>query len=265
MGDLTDIIRIASRRPLKDAAFFIAFNIRIGRIEEAVLDVLKISYPEAPDTEINEAVVASKRLAAYCLAIPRYRLNDRDRVRSVLEKAKDDNPGFMPETYLLLEGYARGGEDNVPQAEQKPERFGIDGNALAIFQWITAVLAAIFSYFASAFFLAYFLLELGPPPNLTVASILSLIIFFSPLFIASVLGGISAPNTQAGLASIVFPLATFLLFSLVVGRNAHGFELVFLIYAGVTCTIAALCLDLRKRWRRSRIDRAKREPKASAI
>jgi hypothetical protein len=281
VGDLTDVIRIASRRPLKDAAFFAAFNIRIGRIEETVLDVLKSSHREASDVELNEAIAASNVLEACCLAIPRHRLNDRDKALSVLQEAKDDHPGFMPETYLLMEGYIRAGGENVAQAEQfgrkknsvsspdwadtLPEQLGIDSKTAAILQWIYAALAAIFLYFSSAHLLPFFFLEFVSPSNLTVALILSTTIFFLPLFIASVIGGIAAPSTQAGLASIVFPLSAFLLFNLIATRNAHGFETGLLIDAGATCAIAALCLDVRRRWRRSKINRAKGEPEASTI
>jgi hypothetical protein len=69
VGDLADVVRLASKRPLKDAAFFIAFNIRNGRINENALDVLKSSHMSASDSEINEAISESNRLEAYCLAM----------------------------------------------------------------------------------------------------------------------------------------------------------------------------------------------------
>jgi hypothetical protein len=104
VGDLTDVVRAASQRPLKDAAFLIAFNIKNRRIEENACDVLKNSHMGTSDSEIKEAIAASNKLEAYCLAIPHACLDDRDKAYSVLQKAKDDNPGFMPGTYNLIEG-----------------------------------------------------------------------------------------------------------------------------------------------------------------
>jgi hypothetical protein len=107
VGDLTDVVRVASQRPLRDAAFFTAFARKKGRIEESARDVLKISHMGASESEISQAIAASNELEAYCLAMPRDCLDDRDQVQSVLRKVKDDNPGFQPETYSLIEGYVR--------------------------------------------------------------------------------------------------------------------------------------------------------------
>ena len=281
MGNLTDVIRIASRRPLKDAAFFIAFNIRIGRIEEATPEMLKSSQREASDTEINQALAASNVLEAYCLAIPPRSLNDRDKARSVLQKAKDDNPGFIPETYLLLEGYIRAGEENVAPAEQFggekdrvqgpdwadtfPGQFGIERNLANILQWISAVIVAILSYFALFPLMPFFFLEPFSSPSEPKLLIWSATTIFFPLFLASIMGGIAAPSAQAGLASTIFPLSTFLLFNLMFARNAQGHEIYLLSETGAVCAIAALCLDVRRRWRRSKTDRAKRGPEARTV
>jgi hypothetical protein len=118
VGNLTDVIRVASQRPLKDAAFFIASNIKNGRIEEDALDVLKSSHMRESDSEINEAIAASNKLEAYCLAMPHDCLDDRDEARSVLQKAKDDNPGFISETYSLIEGYVRTSEGTIALGEE---------------------------------------------------------------------------------------------------------------------------------------------------
>jgi hypothetical protein len=118
VGDLTGVVRVASQRPLKDAAFFIAFAIKNRRIEENAHDVLKSSHMGASDSEINQAIAASNELEAYCLAMPHDCLDDRDKVHSVLQKVKDDNPGFLSETYSLIEGYVRKSEGKIALIEE---------------------------------------------------------------------------------------------------------------------------------------------------
>ena len=143
MGDLIDVVRIASGRPLKDAAFFIAFNIRNGRIEENARDALKSSHMEASDSEISEAIAASNKLEAYCRAMPRGCLDDPDKARSVLQKARDDNLGFTSETYDLIEGYVRSSEgETAPGAENNQ-----DENLVANREW------SDIPYFRKPFFL----------------------------------------------------------------------------------------------------------------
>jgi hypothetical protein len=118
VGNLTDVIRVASQRPLKDAAFFIASNIKNRRIEENAFNVLKSSHMGASDSEIDEAIAASNKLEVYCLAMPHDCLDDRDKAHSVLQKAKDDNPGFISETYSLIEGYVRTSKGTIALAEE---------------------------------------------------------------------------------------------------------------------------------------------------
>jgi hypothetical protein len=131
VGDLIDVVRLASQRPLKDAAFFIAFNIKNGRIEESASDALKSSHMGASDSEISEAIAASNRLEAYCLAMPPDCLDDHDKARSVLQKAKDDNPGFTPETYDLIEGYVHPSEAETAFGEEN----NLEENLTANREW----------------------------------------------------------------------------------------------------------------------------------
>lgn len=122
MGDFTDVIRVASQRPLNDAAFFIAFNIRNRRSSESVFDALKSSHMEASLSELNQAIAASSKLEADCLAVPLDRLDDPDEANSVVQKTKDDNPGFIAETYSLIERYIRtSGEETAPDEELDQE------------------------------------------------------------------------------------------------------------------------------------------------
>ena len=143
MGDLIDVVRIASERPLKDAAFFIAFNIRNGRIEENAHDAMKSCHMGVSDSEISEAIAASNKLEAYCRAMPRGCLDDPDKARSVLQKAKDDNPGYTSETYDLIEGYVRSNEEEIEFGEQNDQ----DENLVANREW------SDIPYFRKPFFL----------------------------------------------------------------------------------------------------------------
>jgi hypothetical protein len=143
VGDLIDVVRIASERPLKDAAFFIAFNIRNGRIEENAHDAMKSSHMGVSDSEISEAIAASNKLEAYCRAMPRGCLDDPDKARSVLQKAKDDNPGYTSETYDLIEGYVRSNEEEIEFGEQNDQ----DENLVANREW------SDIPYFRKPFFL----------------------------------------------------------------------------------------------------------------
>jgi hypothetical protein len=122
VGYITEVARIASQRPLKDAAFFIAFNIKKRRIEEHASDVLKISHMGASDEEIKEAIAASNKLEADCLAIPHDLPDDGDKAHSALQKVKEGNPGFMAETYGLLEDYIRKRQSGIAlSADVSPE------------------------------------------------------------------------------------------------------------------------------------------------
>jgi hypothetical protein len=107
VGDLTDVVRRASQRPLKDAAFFVAFNIKIGRVEGNVFDILKSSHFGASDSAISEAIAASNELEAYCRATQCDWVGDPEKARSAVLKAKYDNPRFIPDTYGLIEQYVR--------------------------------------------------------------------------------------------------------------------------------------------------------------
>jgi hypothetical protein len=122
VGNVTNVTRIASQRPLKDAAFFIAFNLKKGRIEENAYDILKSSHMEASDPEIKEAIAASNKLEADCLAIPHDLLADSDKAHSALQRAKDSNPGFTSDTYNLLKDYVRKSESGIaPSSDPGPE------------------------------------------------------------------------------------------------------------------------------------------------
>jgi hypothetical protein len=112
VGDITEVARIASQRPLKDAAFFVAVSIKKRRIGENAYEVLKTSHMGASDQEIEEAIAASDKLEADCLATM-HEVPDGGNARFVLQKAKDANPGFMPETYSLLQDYVRKSENEV--------------------------------------------------------------------------------------------------------------------------------------------------------
>ena len=95
------------------------------------------------DSEISEAIAASNKLEAYCRAMPRGCLDDPDKARSVLQKAKDDNPGYTSETYDLIEGYVRSNEEEIEFGEQNDQ----DENLVANREW------SDIPYFRKPFFL----------------------------------------------------------------------------------------------------------------
>jgi hypothetical protein len=131
-----------------------------------------------------------------------------------------------------------------------------------VVQWMFALFMAVVAFFGTLLLLVFLLLELEglpigtkPPPdfhsslNPTLLWMIATSILLVPLFVASYVGAITAPNSRSGLASIVFPLSVFLLFNLPYSARAnHRFNIDSFLGSGAVCAIAAACLYFR--WKR---------------
>jgi hypothetical protein len=141
-------------------------------------------------------------------------------------------------------------------------------NMEIIGQWIFALFMTVVSFFFSLFLLAFFLLKLDglpietkPPPdfhsslNPTIFWIIAASMMFVPLIVASYVGATTAPNSQLGFASIVFPLSVFLFANMIPssGRVNQSFDIKYVLETGASCAIAAVCLYFR--WKRQQLKR----------
>jgi hypothetical protein len=132
-----------------------------------------------------------------------------------------------------------------------------------IAQWIFASFMAVVSFLCSLFLLTFLFLELlglpigtKPPPDFhsslspTVFWVIATSMLLIPLFVASYVGAITAPNSQLRLASVVFPFSTFLFINIVpsLGRGNQSFSIEYFLETGASCTIAGVCLYFR--WKR---------------
>ena len=141
-----------------------------------------------------------------------------------------------------------------------------------IVQWIFAFFMAVVSYCCSLFLFVFLFLELlglpigtQPPPDFhpnvdpTIFWIAVTSMMDVPLFAASYVGGITVPNSQLRLGSIVFPFSTFLAINILpsLGRANQSFHVGYFLETGASCAIAAGCLYFR--WKRRQSKRSTTE------
>jgi hypothetical protein len=140
-------------------------------------------------------------------------------------------------------------------------------NIEIIGQWIFALFMAVVSFFCSIFLLVFLSLKLDglsigtklPPDfhsslNPTMFWIIAASMIPVPLIVASYVGAITAPNSQLGFASIVFPLSVFLFANIPFsGRANQRFDIKFVLESGASCAIAAVCLYFK--WKRQQSKR----------
>jgi len=136
-----------------------------------------------------------------------------------------------------------------------------------IIQWFFAAFMAAVSAFGALvamvfLFLALLGIPIGTKPpldfhpsfNPTMAWILTTAMIAVPLFAASFVGAITAPNSQLGVATIVFPLSTFLLINIYfsLGVKSRGINPEIVFETAASCAAAAACLYVRWKRRRSK-------------
>jgi uncharacterized membrane protein len=87
--------------------------------------------------------------------------------------------------------------------------------------------------------------DFHPQINPTVFAVIAFSMIFLPMTIASLIGTVSAPNSQRKIASIIFPALVFAV--VIFGIYAKGFNTKFFVESFVCCFVVTAFFYLKSR------------------
>jgi hypothetical protein len=156
MADIENIIRVASRRPLTDAAFYISFYLKKENINSDIYDIIKLSHNSSSLQEIEGAICLCRNLEIYLSELHRRFVDGEESLEALLAKARDKYPGLMHETYALFKYLI--GAKNIPPDEAS--RVQMQAQTMTTREWSDIpyfrkplFLAALFLLFMPGFLL----------------------------------------------------------------------------------------------------------------